>query len=172
MNRYALLFAAAVLSLPGCDSQVSNRLEWDFDGIVHGFASVPNSEVDVRRLVDNALVSRRSVMFIDVDWAITEIYHRRYAEFLVAYHTQHPNDSLMFHFVDCSSVSQDYGPLREIPGWQQLMVDAGTAMIHGNGEIAWIENGRVLHVQSIRAFNTASELVEFTETLMPTSRGH
>ena len=167
MNSHAWVFIAAILGLSGCESQVSNRSLLNVNEIVSGFASVPNSEAVVHGVIDNALGSRRSVMFIHVDWAMTEIYHQQYAEFLVAYHTKYPSDALLFHFADCSSVSQNYAPLRAIPGWQQLIDDAGTAMIHGNGEVAWIENGRVLHVQSIREFETASELVEFTETLTP-----
>ncbi|MCC9641917.1 hypothetical protein LOC71_06495 [Rhodopirellula sp. JC740] len=131
------------------------------------FETASAGQDNVQQVIDNARASNRAVMFIDVDWAMTEIYHQQFAEFAVEYFKKHPTDSLRFHFADCTAVSKNYASLRAIPGWTTLMDDAGTAMIHGHGEIAWLADGHVLRVQKIADFATPSELIESTEDLLP-----
>ena len=140
----------------------------EVDALVAQFREVSNDTVEeVEQVVANAAQADRAVMFIDLDWALTALYYRTYAQFMIKYHARHPTDPLHFHFVDCTPITIDYKPLRELPGWQELIDESGTALIHGCGEIVWLDQGRVIHVQQITDFNSAQELVKLTEQLMP-----
>ncbi|MCR9209176.1 MAG: hypothetical protein NXI28_13170 [bacterium] len=169
MMRTHMLAAISVTMLLaiGCKNKVPDSELPSIGELTRNFASVSDSDCDVQQIVDHALSRDCSVMFVHVDWAMTEIFHRQFAEFALEHHRLNPDSGLSFHFADCTSVSRDYAPLRAIPGWQKLIDEADIAMIHGYGEIAWIENGRVLHVQTICSFKTSAQLVEFTERLMP-----
>ncbi|KAA5541927.1 hypothetical protein FYK55_17175 [Roseiconus nitratireducens] len=165
-------FYSILLSCSALLSNAASPAEFETEDqlvseIVRGFQEASAADTDVRHVVQNALNSKRAVVFVHVDWGMTHIWHTRFAEFLVQYQKRNPNGRLHFHYADCTAVSSDYAPLREIPGWMKLVDEAGTAMIHANGEIAWIENGRVLHVQRISDFRNASRLVAFTMELMP-----
>ncbi|WP_461506425.1 hypothetical protein [Rhodopirellula baltica] len=154
--------AVAVFSAFGCRYQVSVSELPSVRELTQNFASASDFNGSVQQVVDHAVSRECSVMFVHLDWAMTEIYHKQYAEFVIEYCRLFPRSNLAFHFADCTTVSRDYAPLRKIPGWQQLMDDAGSALIHGHGEIVWVEKGRVLHVQKISDFKTAAQLVECT----------
>ena len=81
------------------------------------------------------------------------------------YRSQNPEGGVLFHFADCTAVSERYEPLREIDRWMKLVDDRGSALIHGNGEIAWISDGRVLRVEATHRFENAAEFVQFTQKI-------
>ena len=167
MNRIALFIALLICGFGGCNNR-SPTPAIEVDDLVATFASVSNeSALDVEHVVTNAANSERAIMFIHVDWAFTKLFQPKYAEFIIDYHAKHPDDNLLFHYVDCTPVTHGYKPLRKLPGWQELMDDAGNALIHGGCEIVWMERGRVLHVQRITDFDSASDLIELTEKIMP-----
>jgi hypothetical protein len=129
------------------------------------------TEADVQAVVSNATRSSRSVMFVHVDWAIMEPQRTRFAAFCLEYQRTHSGDPVLFHYVDCTSVTDGYGPLRALPGWKGLESAAGTSFIHGWGELIWMDRGRVLHVERILNFETSTELVEKTRSLMSAQNG-
>lgn len=129
------------------------------------------TEADVERAVANASASERAVIFVHVDWAPMLQQQRRFAEFMLAYQQKHPTDPLMFHYVDCTPVTDGYAPLRSLPGWRELQEAAGVSLIHGHGEMVWLKRGRVLRVEPILNFNSAAALVRKTETLMTMQDG-
>src|SRR5690606_9152797 len=121
----------------------------------------------VEHVVANAASSERAVLFIHVDWAIMSPQHDRFAEFATDFQQAEPGNQVGFHFVDCTPVSQGYAPLKALPGWMDLQREAGGSLIHGWGEVVWMDEGRVLHVQKILDFPSSKELIAMTESLMP-----
>jgi hypothetical protein len=124
------------------------------------------TEADVQAVVANAARSRRAIMFVHVDWAIMEPQRTRFAQFVVEYQRMYPNDGVLFHYVDCTSVTDGYAPLKALPGWQELENTEGTSLIHGWGELVWLEQGRVLHVERTLNFDTTSDLLQKTRRLI------
>jgi hypothetical protein len=109
-------------------------------------------------------------MFIHVDWAIMEPQRTRYRQFVSDYLQLYPGDDLAFYYVDCTSITDGYAPLRRLTGWAELEDAAGTSLIHGWGELVWLEQGRVLHVERIMNFKSMSKLLQKTEALLPNKR--
>lgn len=112
-----------------------------------------------------------SVLFVHVDWA-SMIHHReRFCEFAREYGRTHPASGLVFHYIDCTSITDGYEPLRSLPGWKRLEGDPPRSLIHGHGEIAWMKSGSVLQVDPILGHGTAEDLVTTTELLL-TAENH
>jgi hypothetical protein len=152
---------------PGCNHSEPKR-EVPLEELVVSLAHASlETEADVQAVVSDAARSPRAIMFVHVDWAIMEPQRTRFAAFMLEYYRTYPADPMLFHYVDCTSVTNDYAPLEALAGWQELENAAGTSLIHGWGELVWMEHGRVLHVERILNFDTASELVEKTQSLMP-----
>jgi hypothetical protein len=124
-----------------------------------------DNKVDVEHAIQNARNAEQSVVFIGLRWSATSQWATfPYAQFMLDYNSSHPDSKLLFHYIDCTSLSDDYSPLTEIPGWH----DSG-AVIHGNGELAWLKNGRVLRVEPIcgfRDFRSIEKLTTITDELM------
>jgi len=124
-----------------------------------------SSAADVQHVVDHAASSERSIMFIDICWSMTaKIGSYRFAEFIVEYQNAHPNDPVMFYYVDCSHGANGYAPFRSLPGWKDLET-AGQSLISGNGELVWMHQGEVLRVEPIGRTQTNSELIRMTDRL-------
>lgn len=149
----------------GCDVQ-HNASKSQVNKLVADFAALEcNSEDDVRKIVSHAAAARRSILFIQLDWAFMYDQHRRFAEFSIAHSNAHPESNVGFYYVDCTPVTSGYAPLHELNGWDELEAAAGTSLIHGWGEVAWLENGRVLHVEPILNFDSVDDLIEKTQDL-------
>ncbi len=165
--RFALFVTICVLSPIGCERD-SRNADLAVKEMVASFESAKlETEADVERVVTNAATSERAIMFVNVDWAIMEPQRTRFAQFAINYHRNNPDDSVLFHYVDCTPVTNGYAPLRSLAGWRELQEAAGTALIHGWGELVWMHNGRVLHVERILNFKTTEDLIEKTNSLMP-----
>lgn len=162
-----ILIAAFVLMIVGCDRNEPES-KTQVAGLVATFASASlETEADVANVVSNAAASQRAIMFVNLDWAIMEPQRTRFAQFVLNYRHKHPDDPVLFYYVDCTPVTNGYAPLRSLSGWQELQDAAGTSLIHGWGELVWMERGRVLHVERILNFDSTSKLIEKTESLMP-----
>ena len=136
------------------------------DEIIQSFKDTGRSPAaDVQHVVDHAASSERSVMFIDICWSTTsKIGSYRFAEFIVEYQNAHPNDPVMFYYVDCPHGANGYAPFRSLPGWKDLETD-GQSLICGNGELVWMHQGEVLRVEPIGRTQTNSELIRMTDRL-------
>lgn len=167
-NSVRILIAICLAAASGCIRQEQDiDQELQVHELVDSFARAKlETEADVRQVVSNAAASERAVMFINVNWAIMEPQKTRFAEFALAYQRKHPLKPVHFHFVDCTPVTSGYQPLESLPGWQELQEENGFAFIHGNGEIVWMKQGRVLHIYPILNFESVSELIKKTESLM------
>lgn len=125
---------------------------------------------DVERVVANAVASERAIMFIHVDWAPMEYQRTLYAQIMLQYARLYPDESLGFHYVDCTSIGGDYSPLTSIAGWWDVQRTAGASLIGGHGELVWLERGRLLHVEPTLDFASPEEIVRKTDYLMPPKR--
>jgi hypothetical protein len=135
--------------------------------LVASFSRVSlKTEADVQRVVANAAHAERAVLFVNVDWSLLEPMRTRYAHFMLGYQQAHPNDGLLFHYVDCTPVSGGYAPLRALPGWTELEEARRASLIHGWGEVVWMAHGRVLHVEPILECGSPAQLVAKTERLL------
>jgi hypothetical protein len=167
LQRAALL-ATCLTTINACDSKQLERASRYNQRSAGVIASRSESESDVQRIVSTAAAADRAVMFIHLDWAPMEPQRSRYVQFANDWLQLHPRDNLGFYYLDCTPVDSGYAPLRRLTGWVELEVAAGTSLIHGWGELVWMERGRVLHVERIQNFESISELLNKTEALMPT----
>jgi hypothetical protein len=129
-----------------------------------------NSPSDVQRVVTSAATAERAILFIHVDWAPMTQQRTRFDDYVSDYQHSHPQDDLAFYYVDCTSITESYAPLKRLAGWKELEGEAGTSLIHGYGELVWMEQGRVVHVERILNFESTSELLQKTEALIPDKR--
>lgn len=172
-----LLVLLCMLAIWGCNRDAPETevrvdetvASLEVDELVASFDNVNlETEADVQHVVSNAAASPRAIMFVHLDWASMEPQRTRFAEFMLEYQRTYPDGQILFHYVDCTPVTNGYAPLRSLPGWQKLHEAAGTSLIHGWGELVWMEKGRVLHVERILDCGSAAELVEKTDRLLPT----
>ena len=85
---------------------------------------------------------------------------RQFAEFAAAYHDTYPRSDVLFHYVDCTPVTQGYAPLKELDGWNDLR--GGSGPTYGYGEVVWMANGRVVRVEPITNSESTSSLIQKT----------
>lgn len=158
----AKFLAVSTLACIGCKVEVPDS-DLRVGELVTALASVDcRTEEDVRHIVANAVRSHRAVLFLHVDWAPMEPQRTRFADFAVQYEKAFPDSGLLFHYADCTPVTQGYAPLVELDGWKELQDTAGTSLVHGWGEVVWMAKGRVLHVERILNFESASSLIQKT----------
>ena len=86
----------------GCERESQNS-DLPLNEMVASFESARlETEEDVQRVVTNAALSERAIMFVNVDWAFMEPQRTRFAQFAIKYHQTNPDDSVLFHCVDCT----------------------------------------------------------------------
>lgn len=120
---------------------------------------------DVHDMISDVGKHEINVIFIHVDWAFLEVHRKRFCEFCVEYRRKHPKSKLVFHYVDCTAITAGYEPLRSFPGWKRLKGAPPRSLIHGHGEIAWVQNDSVLQVDPIIRHGTAHDLISTTDLL-------
>lgn len=129
------------------------------------------SESDVSVAVENAAQSRRAVVLVYVRWAWMRPQTDRFAELVVDWHANHKHVPVGFHFIDFTDVSNDYRPLTNLPGWPTRGGRPDIGQIEGRGELVWIANGRVVHIQSALGFSDVDALASLTHELFKTQSG-
>lgn len=108
-------------------------------------------QVDAVRAIQNARNAKLSVVFVLLDWSVdSQLATYPFAQCMLDHYTSHPNSEVIFHYIDCTVLTDNYPPLTEIPGWSELEQEAGGSLIQGYGEVVWMRNGRVLRVESFR----------------------
>jgi hypothetical protein len=163
-----LTLAIAALCYVTDESEVEPPQQSLPEELVLSFRQVKCKTVeDVEHIVENAAACPRAVMYLSVDWSpLTIIELPTYADLVVAFGERHSATPVAFHLVDCTPITRGYAPLRELAGWRELEAAAGGSLIHGSGEVVWMRNGRVLHVEPIFNFESTEELVALTERLL------
>jgi hypothetical protein len=98
------------------------------------------SKKDVERAILNARHAEQAIVFVHLGWSAQSAWATfPFAQFMLDYTRSHPNRRLLFHYIDCSSITDDYSPLTEILGWPAPA--NGGSLINGYGEVVWLENG-------------------------------
>lgn len=159
-----LAFAVGLVASLGC-----NRTEPKGQAAqnVRGFAFTRLKAIEeVQRAVDEAKSHSNAILLVHVDWAPMIHQRKRFAEFEREYKTRYPKNDVAFRYIDCTSITEDYEPLRSLPGWKELeKQNSGSSLVHGYGELAWVKNGRVLHVERPLNFDSVDGLVAKTVSL-------
>lgn len=120
---------------------------------------------DVEHAIGNSLTSDSAVVFVHVDWAIMEPQRERFTRFVLRHYQRFPRGAVGFHYVDCTPITGDASPLplKSLPGWpgsgRKLYAQQGTA---GSGDLIWIKQGVVCHVEPNLDAGNADELVDKT----------
>lgn len=163
MNRFKHITSLALaIVFAGCNSSIDEPPIISVDELVASFsdAKLP-SPSEVQSVIDHASKCSRSVSYIDLDWSLDSQIHRRtFAQFVVDYHREVQCNFAPMHFIDCTSITHDYSPLSDLPGW-----DKQRHPIAGMGEVMWMQNGRVLHVEAIDNFRSTNDLIAKTVAL-------
>jgi hypothetical protein len=121
---------------------------------------------EVRFAVHDAASLPDAIILVHVDWAPMVHQQKRFTEFVRDYKAKYPKSDLAFRYIDCTPIAEGYEPLRSLPGWKELEeLNNGLSLVHGYGELAWLKNGRVLHVERPLNFRTPDALVSKTESL-------
>ena len=123
------------------------------------------SEAEVQRVVDHAVQAERAILFANVDWSPLHPMKRRYGEFIQRWSEVHPETPIMFYYVDCTSITSGYRPLKSIPGWSELE-ENGSSAVQGWGELIWLQGGTVKHIEKILNYESSQALVDKTESLL------
>ena len=162
---YSLVIAISAMLL-GCNNgpETPATLFVPSNTEVHNV--VPNLETpdDVRRAISRAIDAKRAIVFVHVDWSIMEPWHNRFCSFATSYHDRYPDDPVQFHQIDVTPTTNDRSPLTSMPGWpgtgREIYVKSGTG---GCGDIIWINEGIVQHVEMVSETSNAEGLI--TKTL-------
>lgn len=79
---------------------------------------------------------------------------------------------ICFRYIDFTDVSGDYPQLFSLPGWAELRQQrGGDALIHGYGELVWMDHGDVVHVERPLNYKDETELIAKTDSLFSMSIG-
>ncbi len=152
MRSASAMFLTLLASLLGCNSDHRQSQYWTDDAValakqLLGTRSL--SEVDVDRALHNARNAEQSIVFVRLDWSADSLMATfPFAQFTLDYYSSHSDSKLLFHYIDCTSITDDYSLLTDIPGWQDLA--DRRQLPQGFGEVVWLKNGRVLRVESFR----------------------
>ncbi len=159
-----LAFTLSLMVLLGCGGMnpATPTAEESSDFV---FSPLENAE-EVQRAVSEATSHPNAILLVHVDWAPMVLQQERFAEFKRAYKTKYPQSDLLFAYIDCTAITDDYAPLRSLPGWKKLQdQQGGSSLVHGNGELVWCKNGVVLNVENPFAFESTDALILKTESL-------
>lgn len=123
--------------------------------------------VDIENAIQNATKAEQAVILINLDWSIQCVMARvPFAQFMLDYRSSRPHGKLLFHYIDCTNITQDYSPLTDLPGWQELDDKSPGTLISGYGEMVWLKNGQVLRVAPIWDVRSRDKLIKITDELM------
>ncbi len=110
--------------------------------------------------------AKQSIVFAHAAWAPMYFQRRIFCDFVKAYRKSHSSDGTTFYYIDFTQIALNSDLLKELKGlngWSEL--PTGSGVIHGNGELIWINSGRIVSVQSISNYLTPDELVKKTEMI-------
>jgi len=158
----------------GCDStsakrQIKNEVgvvdlnevgEAELSEIAHGSANISFGK-DFALEIEKAMNAKQSIVFAHVKWAQMGVQRKFFCNFANTYRDSHPRDATSFYYIDFTKIPLNSVPLKELNGWSELR--PASRVIHGNGELIWILNGKVVSVEPIMNF-TLDQLVTKTET--------
>lgn len=164
-----LMLAICSIALQGCGNRKSDPATKTGQPLIPLEFTQLETESDVQAAVDEATSHQHTIIFVHVDWAPMFFQRQRFAEFKQAFQAKYPGNDLAFRYIDCTPVTDGYKPLRSLAGWKELKESKGNnSLVHGYGELAWVRNRHVMHVERPLDFSDANALIEKTESLAMT----
>ena len=121
-----------------------------------------DSVADVRAAVAHASEAPRAIIFIHVHWSILHPHSTQFQEFVSVWHSAHPEYPVSFHRIDFTEACGDYAPITSLPGYSEWEQSAGRHPFGGNGEWAWIADGKLVDIDAQLGTSNA-ELLKRTE---------
>jgi hypothetical protein len=159
-----LLIPLPILSFFGCHSSDVKQSETQAE-LPLSYETLKSVHA-VEAAISQATSSKKAIMLIHVNWAPMNLQRQRFGEFVSDYRSRFPDGEITFHYIDCTTITQNYAPLVSMPGWKELEIAKGNqSLLHGYGELVWCHNGRVLHVEKPLNYDTASALTDKTISL-------
>lgn len=157
----AVVAAACYLASPFFEAKMiapSRKAREMADGI-------PRNTADrAEAAIAKAGLSGRAIVFLGLDWSATSVIgSHQFAQYRLGY--QDTNPGIKFQFIDITPLTSDYSALEKLPGWTQILQANSGYPITGSGEVVWIRDQTVVHVQSIFDFRSTAELNRLTEKL-------
>lgn len=129
------------------------RADSSWDGmtkIFHDQDSLPNrqSPAEQDAMIRHAATCERAIIFVHADWSITSVIGLIfYDDYSAAYLQQPDRPFVDFHYMDYSTLNRAPQRLESLPGWHELKRRPNSALLHGNGELIYLEKGRVIAVE-------------------------
>ncbi|MDB5335082.1 MAG: hypothetical protein JWN70_701 [Planctomycetaceae bacterium] len=119
---------------------------------------------DIDAAIGEAVAANFSILFVHVSWAPMKLQRDLFLRFAADCQNKSPG-VICFRYIDFTDVSDDYPQLFSLPGWAELRQQSGNAMIHGYGELVWMDHGNVVHVERTLNYKNESELTAKTNSL-------
>jgi len=129
------------------------------------------SQSDIENVISNAAHSKRAIVFVYVGWAPMRPQLDRFAELAIRWSEVYPATPIGFHFVDFTNGPSHYQPLTSLPGWPTRDGRPYPGRLGGYGELIWICDGRIAHIQTALDFPTIDPLVNLTSSLFTPQTG-
>ena len=134
-------------------SYIVGQLEKNADRLMSTTGIEPQS------VVDHASACRFAVIFVDADWSLNARFFRpAFSKLVVGYHMEFPNEDVRFHYVNGT---RGFESLTNLPGYREITNN----VFHGNGEILWLAEGRIVHMSSVTSNNDPADLIRLTQQL-------
>ena len=167
-----LLLSCTSCNLPDRESDyISNlKVSDSVKELLQDFENTKFESVeDIQRVLANAVTCERAIVFVDVKWSATaRMGLFKFAELAIAYNELHSSAPVMFHYTDATE--GNYVPYEVLPGAHEALPygrrSLHVGLIQGNGELFWLKQGQVIHVEPILNFNFVSDLVDKTHQIM------
>lgn len=158
-NRIALLALVVVLPQLGCQQASETQSERfptaeEFRSL---FESARLARDDAVHAIEHATRAKQAVVFVDLKWSLNSaVASVKFSQWLAKYYERNPQTEIAFHYIESTSLTRDYSPYTDLPGWNELgAVGKFRPHVSGNGEILWLEEGRVIGFEALgRHFQT------------------
>ncbi len=131
----------------GVDSVAKSPIQFDFPNL--------EDEIAVQQVLANAVASEHAVLLLNVNWMFCNS-SQKYSEVLNGYYEIHPNAPVQFHYVDVTSISAGYGPIRQLPGMDTFFKNRRRTIFPM--AVIWMRNGIVVDVHD---YGWKCDLIDF-----------
>lgn len=168
-KKRALKFALVACLLVALIAIVAIPRLWQTNSTVVYSLNLKNRAA-VELAVAAAIANPRTVIYVNVNWSATAVVQREdFERFATDWQRTHPALPVSFYCIDFTSTS-DYSPIKSLPGWAETLERTGRFAFHGNGELAWVVDGRLVDVGRI-GFGDSKEFIQQTARLFAESNG-
>jgi hypothetical protein len=104
-----------------------------------------------------------AVIFVQLDWTFLIQERQFFGKFANIYNYGGVGPKANFHVINFTSVTDGYGPLAALPGWNEHDPGPNCHQINGKGEIIWLKNGTIVGIGRQDHIATPEEAVRMTQ---------